>query len=73
MKEPRLVYIEWLDATTEDGWKDHSELKAHVIKSVGWLMKETKEEVVLAADYSFPDTNRRIAIPLGWVKNRKFL
>lgn len=73
MKLPRLVYIEWIDATTEDGWSPKIDLQAHLIKSVGWLVNETKNEVVLAGDFSPPDTNRRIAIPTGWIKNKRFL
>lgn len=73
MKSPRLVYIEWIDATTDDGWSQKLDLQAHLIKSVGWLVNETKNEVVLAADFSPPDTNRRIAIPSGWIKNKRFL
>ena len=73
MKAPRLILIEWIDATTEDGWSSKEDLEAHQIKSVGWLIKETKNEVVLAADFSPPETNRRIAIPNGWIKNKRFL
>jgi len=73
MKPPRLVYIEWLDATTDNGWTDKLDLKTHLIKSVGWLVEETKTEVLLAADLSPPETNRRIAIPSAWIKNKRFL
>lgn len=73
MKSPRLLYIEWLDATTEDGWSPNTKLEAHLIKSVGWLIGETKNEIILAADFSPPETNRRIAIPTGWIKNKRYL
>lgn len=72
MKSPRLVYVEWIDATVESGWAEKLDLKTHFVKSVGWLMDETKNELILAADYSPPETNRRIAIPLGWIKNKRY-
>lgn len=73
MKPPRLTYVEWLDATADIGWSDKEDLKAHLIKSVGWVIHESKDELVLAADYSPPETNRRLAIPIGWIKTKRSL
>lgn len=73
MKSPRLIYVEWLDATTDIGWDEKLTLQAHLIKSVGWLMQENKDQILIAADLSPPETNRRLAIPLGWIKNKRFL
>jgi len=71
-KQPKLMYVEWVDAVADVGWNyEVEETKISLIKSVGWLVRETKDEIVLAADYSEGDTNRRMAIPKSWVRNKK--
>jgi len=66
------MYVEWVDAVADVGWNyEVEETKISLIKSVGWLVRETKDEIVLAADYSEGDTNRRMAIPKSWVRNKK--
>lgn len=71
-KQPKLMYVEWVDAVADVGWDYEVEAtKISLIQSVGWLVRETKDEIVLAADYSEGDTNRRMAIPKSWVRNKK--
>lgn len=71
-KQPKLMYVEWVDAVADVGWDDDPEkVGISLIKSVGWLVKENKNEIVLAADYSDGDTNRRMAIPKAWIRNKK--
>ena len=71
-KQPKLMYVEWVDAVADVGWDYEVEAtKISLVKSVGWLVRETKDEIVLAADYSDGDTNRRMAIPKSWVRNKK--
>lgn len=73
-KQPKLMYVEWVDAVADVGWDyEVEQTKVSLIKSVGWLVRETKDEIVLAADYSDGDTNRRMAIPKSWVRNKKAL
>lgn len=66
-----LLYIEWADATTEDGWKDVHDLETHIIQSVGFFIKQTKRDIVIAADWSEPESNRRLAIPKAWIQCKK--
>lgn len=71
----QLYYVEWLDAVTDTGWAHpKDDLVLHKCLSVGWIIRETKQEIVLAADTSDPEcgdddfeVNRRIAIPKSWV------
>lgn len=70
-KAKKLLYVEWADATTEDGWKDDHSLETHIIKSVGFLIKTTARDIVIAADWSEPESNRRLAIPKAWIQNKK--
>jgi hypothetical protein len=73
-KQPKLMYVEWVDAVADVGWDYEVEAtKISLIQSVGWLVKENKDEIVLAADYSEGDTNRRMAIPKSWIRNKKVL
>lgn len=67
----KLLYVEWADATTDDGWDDSHTLESHIIKSVGFLIKETKRDLVIAGDWSEPESNRRLAIPKAWIQNKK--
>lgn len=76
-----LFYIEWNDAVTDSGWANSTEEHTlHRCKSVGWLIKENRKEIVLAGDISDPqdevdgiDVNRRIAIPKAWIVLRRKL
>lgn len=76
VKPPKLVFVVWIDAAVDSGWlMTPVECTAHLCHSVGWLVKDTKREIVLAADISndtletgIYDTNRRIAIPRAWIK-----
>lgn len=70
-KSKKLLYVEWADATTEDGWKDEHNLETHIIKSVGFLIKTTERDILIAADWSEPESNRRLAIPKAWIQNKK--
>lgn len=76
--KPRKLdeYVEciWTDAVVDHGWSDTAEdQKSHEVWSVGWVLKNSKKELVLAADVSNDDVedvehNRRIVIPKGWIK-----
>jgi hypothetical protein len=47
----KLVYIEWVDCHSGREWKSIEDLKEECeclhIKSVGWLVKETKENILI--------------------------
>lgn len=70
-KSSRFVIVKWLDAQTDLGWKDPDEGKTPnpMVFSVGWMIEETKDAIVLAADIG-PDmsTNRRLEIPRGMLR-----
>lgn len=75
--------VTWADAVVDgNGWQAlDAAHNVHECRSVGWLIKETKHHIVLAADISAgaPDelespgieTNRRIAIPKDWIISRR--
>jgi hypothetical protein len=78
---PKLLFVTWVDAAVYSGWSTTPlESTAHICTSVGWLVKESEQEIVLAGDISndtlengLYDTNRRIAIPKAWIKKRKVI
>lgn len=75
--------IFWKDAVVDEGgWQAADAAHAlHEVQTVGWIIKETDEVIVVASDISAgsPDdgdealieTNRRIAIPKDWIISRK--
>lgn len=76
MKRPHqrfdLVEVIWDDATTLDGWSDDAdELRPCLVLSVGFLVKKTKNHIVLAQDIA-PDghAHGRGQIPIGGMVKR---
>ena len=72
-----IVEIIWDDATELDGWKElheEEETKPCLILSVGFLVKQTKNHIVIAQDLSHDRMrNGRSQIPRGMVKQLKVL
>ena len=66
----KLYYVEWLDSATNHGWAfpEDSDLSLSPIKSVGWIIADCPDSLVLAACISNeegykPSNNRRVVIP----------
>lgn len=68
----KLVLIEWLDAVTDDaGWKKIADVQAQrppVCRSVGWILKETKSHITIAATIHGDDCDGDVTIPRGMVR-----
>lgn len=75
----KYVEIIWNDASTSHGWSNNADNETyHQIRSVGWIIKDTPEQVTIASDISDgspdPDSvgviehNRRLNIPKDWIK-----
>lgn len=75
--------IRWKDAVVDEGgWQTVDTAHAlHDVLTVGWIIKETEEVVVVASDISAGsldeddapgvETNRRIAIPKSWIISKR--
>ena len=66
--------VEWIDAVAHVGWEQKcAGIRPALIITVGKLVHEDKDCIVLAGTFSPNDdeTNGRMAIPKGWIKNRK--
>ena len=78
----KLIYIEWHDAFCNTGWCTTDEIKKTIesnetwIKEVGWLLKETKTQIIIAARWSLEDacSNEQFGliqkIPKTWIRKR---
>lgn len=74
----QLELITWKDAGGEqDGWLNPDAIVDHnpIIQSVGWVVKETENNVTLAMDLCLDDgtTHSRGRIPKGMIVSRQVL
>lgn len=74
-KRYKFVEFKWWDAHSVDDWvKEHELPKPAPIITRGWLLKETKNYIVLAGSHAPEDDGDAaqfgevIAIPKGWGK-----
>ena len=84
MNKEKLVYIEWADAfTTADGWMTKHEAIdwasdfKWIVKSIGWILHETDESILLASkkndicDDTEPQYGLILKLPKSWIRKRK--
>ena len=71
----KLVLVEWIDAESDDRWLDLSDLENEplpIIKTVGFIVRETKDVLTLAMNYD--EKNEKISclmsIPKGGMIKR---
>lgn len=80
----RLVYIEWEDASSQNGWHTREEVQEYAQKStmvhqVGWVFEETSRYILLVSRHApggifSEDIDESFAhlqkIPQTWVRKR---
>lgn len=67
----QLVMVRWRDAETTQGWTDLDEARKHkppLCITIGWLVKQSKTEIVVAHTKSGREVNGQIVIPRAWVE-----
>ena len=81
----KLIYLEWADALTNSRWftvneaKQWGETSDWIVREAGWLIKETKEYIVIAEGWMPQDhwTDEQFVnlhkIPKTWIRKRKVL
>jgi hypothetical protein len=74
MTPPKIVRIRWLDICTSNDWESAdkgAELSPADCVTVGYLLKETPDVIVVASTWTFFEdeahTNCRTSIPRGCV------
>ena len=74
MEKPNapLVYVEWVDAVAQSGWRANKSKsnKLDKCQAAGFLVKETRTYITIAAATGEKESNARITIPKAWIKNR---
>ena len=73
MAASKLVYVEWVDAVSDGGWEDNVKVDIHAVKTVGFLIAETKDGICLASTISGDNSNARMHIPKAWIVKRKVI
>lgn len=68
-----LIYVEWVDAVSDGGWEDNIKVDIHPVKTVGFLVSESKDGICLASTVSGESTNARMHIPKAWITKRKVI
>lgn len=79
VKVGALLLIEWMDSASAAGggtWKDAEELKELApvrLRSVGWVLREDKESVVLVGHIAESQCSGDLCIPKKAIVKRRVL
>ena len=70
----KIVYIEWLDACSYQGWMDLTDDSPDTasITTIGYLAEEDDKQVLITSSLS--ETGNilgAVAIPKGWIRKRR--
>ena len=76
--EDRLVVVEWEDAWADASWHDvlegHEDAQKPVIAySVGWVVQETEEAIVLSSAVVADGLGGLMRIPAGMVRTVRYV
>jgi hypothetical protein len=67
----KVILVEWVDAVCSAGWEIDSKPELHPCTTLGYLITEDAEAVVIASTLSLGSNNARMVIPKAWIKKRK--
>ena len=69
----KIVLVDWVDSASVGGWAGEEDLNVCECKTVGFLLRKTKDKVVVAQSISPRDAvevcDNRFAIPRGCIKS----
>ena len=71
MDTPKVILVEWIDAVCSAGWEIDSKPELHPCTTIGFLITEDDDAVVIASTLSLGSNNARMVIPKSWIKKRK--
>lgn len=69
----KILYVEWMDAAASSSWDKFDNNGIHFCRSIGFLIKETKLDITLAAAVSGDEANATISIPKVWIKKKRII
>ena len=67
----KMILVEWVDAAVLGSWGDIDDIEVETCFSAGFLVKETKDEITIAAAISENIINAAISIPKVWIRKKK--
>jgi len=68
----KLVKIEWVDAECTNGWQTAGdEVELPLCTTIGYLVKETPDLLVVTSTTSIDDYLGSVSIPRVWVKSMR--
>ena len=70
-----LVEVVWDEAAASTGWEEVKKVKEELVLTVGFLVKNTDNHIVVASSICDGEynTNCRLQIPIGMIKHIKEL
>ena len=71
MDTPKVILVEWVDSVCGAGWEIDSKPELHPCTTLGYLINEDAEAIVIASTLSLGSNNARMVIPKAWIKKRK--
>jgi len=76
----KIIYLEWIDASSRDEWLLKEELEEwlnkdnHKITSVGFLLSESKDHYLIVQNYNVYEMNSMaMKIPKKYIIKKRFL
>jgi hypothetical protein len=66
-----VILVEWQDAVCGAGWETDSTPELHSCTTVGYLIAESDDALLIASTISMGSNNARIAIPKAWIQTRR--
>ena len=51
MAKPKAVYVRWRDAGGSSAWQVYEGLNVMPVESIGWVIEDTKDKLVIASSY----------------------
>lgn len=76
-KEPKpykypLMVVVWDDAQSDTGWEEPPKtLEPSLATSVGFMIRQTSEHILLCGTFDEENTNNRFQIPKAIIKSMK--
>ena len=73
----KVIYVEWVDSTSTAEWVDLEDVASDCILescyTVGYLVEEHPDYIVVSSTYSSKNIIDPLSIPKGVIKKRRFI
>jgi hypothetical protein len=69
----KIIHLEWLDSVSSGGWQMLDEKTDMKVESIGFLMGETKDRVIITTSVYGKTGESPMAIPKCAITKRRFV